>query len=136
MRSGVFLLNHVCLQVAEHFRITRTVERGPLTAVKMDSNSDYEPFGGSSSADILDTNSDIDELSDSGSDSDSNVNVFGSDSDDVQVVWTDVLGDVNPLPLRESVGPRHSLTEDAQAIDLFHAHLIFVSEKGSLVTTL
>ena len=86
----------------------------------MDSDSDYEAFGGFSTGDILDTNSDIDDLSGSDSDSDSNADLFGSDSDDDQVVWTDVLGDVNMLPFREPVGPRHSLTEDAQAIDFFY----------------
>ena len=52
----------------------------------MDSDYDHEPFGGFSTADILDTNRDIEESSDSGSDSDSNDNVdlFGSDSDDDQ----------------------------------------------------
>ena len=57
-----------------------------IAAVKMDSDYDYEPFSWFSTADILDTNRDIEELSDSGSDSDSNDNVdlFGSDSDDDQ----------------------------------------------------
>ena len=32
-------------------------------------------------------------------------------------MWTDVLEDVNHLPLCEPVGPRHSVTEDDQAID-------------------
>ena len=52
----------------------------------MDSDYDYESFGGFSTADIIDTNRDIEELSDSDSDSDSNDNVdlFGSDSDDDQ----------------------------------------------------
>ena len=69
-----------------------------IAAVKMDSDSDYEPFDGFSTADILDTSRDIEELSDSDSDSDDNVDLFGSDSDDDQVsVWTDVLEDVNPL---------------------------------------
>ena len=64
----------------------------------MDSDSDYEPFGGFSTAAILDTSRDIEELSDSDSDSDDNVDLFGSDSDDDQVsVWTDVLENVNSL---------------------------------------
>ena len=76
---------------------TTSGSRGLLiAAVKMDSDFDYEPFGGFSTADILDTNRDIEELSDSDSDSDSddNVDLFGSDIDDDQVgVWTDVLED-------------------------------------------
>ena len=96
---------------------SRGLLKWPLTAVKMDSDSDYEAFGGFSTAEILDTNSDIDDLSGSDSDSDSNADLFGSDSDGDQVVWTDVLGDVNMLPFREPVCPRHSLTEDPQAID-------------------
>ena len=68
---------------------TTSGSRGLLiAAVKMDSDYDYEPFGGFSTADILDTNRDIEELSDSDSDSDSdsndNVDLFGSDSDDDQ----------------------------------------------------
>ena len=55
-----------------------------IAAVKMDSDYDYEPFGGSSIADILDTNRYIEEVSDSDSDSDDNVDLFGSDSDDDQ----------------------------------------------------
>ena len=50
----------------------------------MDSDYDYEPFGVFSTAEILDTNRDIEELSDSDSDSDDNVDLFGSDSDDDQ----------------------------------------------------
>ena len=39
-------------------------------------------------------------------------------------MWTDVLEDVNHLPLCEPVGPRHSVTEDDQAIDFFFHLLI------------
>ena len=55
-----------------------------IAAVKMDSDYDYEPFDGFSTADIVDTNRDIEKVSDSDSDSDDNVDLFGSDSDDDQ----------------------------------------------------
>ena len=78
--SGVSLLNFVCLQVPDHFRITRTVDSSCQNGFELW----LRAIRWFSTADILDTNRDIEEVSDSDSDSDDNVDLFGSDSDDDQ----------------------------------------------------
>ena len=92
-----------------------------LTAVNMESDSDFEPFEGFSALDIPDTNSDVDWEDDSDSDNDSDVVDFTlteSDSDSHNV-WTEELHYISPLPFSQPVGPRHDLSEEASVLDYF-----------------